>query len=293
MNDFSSMEPQKRPTPDPAEHNAYFPSPFTLAQWTAPKSNLSGASYPIPYRGDKNRILVIATDERYLLTESGALFSTGNHPIETLLPLYHLDKAGFVADFATLSGNPVKFEMWAMPRKDEEIGALFNKYLPQIKKPAKLADIVSTLDADSPYAALFIPGGHGALIGLPNSEDVKKALQWAMTHDKHIISLCHGPAAFLSAATGENKDNFLFKGYRICAFPDAMDKLTPSLGYMPGHLPIYQCERLSALGVEILNQDVTGRCHQDRKLITGDSPLAANTLGQLAAGALLMELGLA
>lgn len=35
----------------------------------------------------------------------------------------------------------------------------------------------------------------------------------------------------------------------------------------------------------MLNDDVTGRVHhQDRTLLTGDSPLASNNLGLLAAG---------
>lgn len=50
-------------------------------------------------------------------------------------------------------------------------------------------------------------------------------------------------------------------------------------------------ERLRALGVEILNTGITGQCHQDRKLITGDSPLASNKLGKLAADALLRDTG--
>ena len=54
-----------------------------------------------------------------------------------------------------------------------------------------------------------------------------------------------------------------------------------------------RAEKLAAelreLGVEILNTDITGQCHQDRRLITGDSPLASNNIGKLAAEALLQE----
>ena len=43
------------------------------------------------------------------------------------------------------------------------------------------------------------------------------------------------------------------------------------------------------MGLEIVNSDIKGRVHQDRKVLTGDSPFAANALGQLAAKALLDE----
>ncbi|MFJ2063412.1 hypothetical protein ACIOIM_10390 [Streptomyces albidoflavus] len=37
----------------------------------------------------------------------------------------------------------------------------------------------------------------------------------------------------------------------------------------------------------ILDSDITGQTHQDRKLLTGGSPPAANALGLLAADALV------
>lgn len=272
----------KQPQRDPAEENAFFPSPYSLSQFTAPKSDLDGADYPNPYKGDK-KILMIGADERYLLTDNGSFFSTGNHPVETLLPMYHLDKAGFSIDVATVSGNPVKFEYWAMPSEDEEVKRFFGSYHDQFKQPLKLASVVEGgLDN---YAAIFIPGGHGALIGLPESQDVRDALEWASKQDRFVISLCHGPAAFLAASGSD-----IYRGYKICAFPDSLDATTPDIGYMPGHLTWKFGEKLKALGFEIINDDISGAVHQDRKLITGDSPLAGNALGKLAAQAMLKEL---
>ncbi len=278
----------KRPRPDPAEDNAFFPSPYSLSQFTAPKSNLSGADYPHPYKGGRWKILMVGADERYLLTDNGTMFSTGNHPVETLLPMYHLDKAGFAFDVATLSGNPVKFELWAMPSEDTEVKGLFAKYRDQFKKPLKLSEVIETkLGDNSDYIAVFIPGGHGALIGLPEDKDMKTVLEWAAARDKFMISLCHGPAAFLAAGIGKTKDSYIYKGYKICAFPDDLDAKTPDIGYMPGHLTWKFGEKLKALGFEILNKDISGATHQDRKMLTGDSPLAGNALGKLAADVLL------
>lgn len=276
-----SDQTARKPQPDPAERNAFFPSSYSLSQFTSPKSDLSGADYPTPYTGGK-KILMIGADERYLLTDNGTFFSTGNHPVETLLPMYHLDKAGFAFDVATVSGHPVKFEFWAMPSEDEAVNGFFDKYHPQFQKPLKLADVVAGgLDT---YAAIFIPGGHGALIGIPESKDVGDALKWAAANDKFVISLCHGPAGFLAVG-----DSDIYRGYKICAFPDAMDAQTPDIGYMPGHLTWKFGEKLKALGFEIINDNISGAVHRDRKLLTGDSPLAGNNLGKLAAQTLLNE----
>ena len=283
----TAQSDDKRPTPDPAEDNAFFPSSYSLSQFTAPKSDLSGADYPSPYTGGRWKVLVVGADERYLMTDNGTMFSTGNHPVETLLPMYHLDKAGFAFDIATLSGNPVKFEFWAMPSEDEEVKGLFSKYRDQFKQPLKLADVVKdALGEDSDYIGVFIPGGHGALIGLPESDDMKAVLEWALANDKFIISLCHGPAAFLAAKGGPS-----FSGYTICAFPDALDAQTPDMGYMPGHLTWKFGEQLTSMGFEIVNDNISGETCQDRKMLTGDSPLAGNALGKLAAKALLDAVG--
>ena len=277
-----------RPSPDPAEDNAFFPSPYSLGEFTSPISDLSGADYPDPYKGGRWKILVIGADERYLPTDNGTMFSTGNHPVETLLPMIHLDRAGFDIDVATLSGNPVKFEYWAMPREDKAVMGFFAQYRDKFRRPLKLADIVeSALGPDSDYIAVFIPGGHGALIGLPESEDLKAVLEWADAEGRFVISLCHGPAALLAVGVGKDGRKSIYDGYRICAFPDAIDAQTPDIGYMPGHLTWKFGEELVKLGITIVNDGISGETLRDRQLITGDSPLAGNALGQAAAAALL------
>lgn len=280
----------KEPRPDTAEQNAYFPSPYSLTQYTAPKTDFDGANYANPYTG-KLKILVIATDERYVIMKNGKMFSTGNHPVETLLPMFHMHNAGFEIDVATLSGNPVKFEMWAMPNEDEAVLNFYRQYLPQFKKPMKLADVLKdNFSNGSPYIGVFIPGGHGALAGIPHSREVKQVLKWAMDNDRYVITLCHGPAGLLAAGVDENAEDYIYKGYKICVFPDALDEgPNISIGYIPGKLEWLVAENLEKLGVEVLNEGITGQCHQDRKLITGDSPLASNNLGRMAAEALLKE----
>lgn len=277
-----SDDKSKHPKADPAEENAFFPSDYSLSQFTSPVSDLSGADYPERHIGGK-KVLVIAADERYLMTDSGSLFSTGNHPVETLLPMYHLHAAGFDFDIATVSGHMAKFEYWAMPHQDEKLVPFFSKYQKMFQNPLKLSDVVDGLSEDSEYAAVFIPGGHGALIGLPESLEVAETIRWFMGTDRFVISICHGPAAFLSLRNGDNP----LKGYSICAFPDAADKQTPDIGYMPGHLTWYFGEALLNMGINIVNDDIKGSVHKDRKVLTGDSPFAANALGQLAAKELL------
>ena len=124
------------------------------------------------------------------------------------------------------------------------------------------------------------------MIGLPENNDLNKLIQWSHKKDLFMLAICHGPAVLL-AANLNNKDSFIYKGYKIAAFPDAVDKQTPMIGYMPGHMPWKFGEKLNELGVEIINKKADKTCHIDRKLITGASPQAANDFGKLSATELL------
>ena len=276
-----------QPVKDRAEHNAYFPSDYSLSIYTSPVTNFDGFKFENTYRGEKNKILMIASDERYLQMSNGKYFSTGNHPVETLLPMLHMDAAGFEIDIVTLSGNSVKLEMWAMPEKDENVMKLYNKYIEKFENPVKLDRILENITSEnSPYLGVFIPGGHGAMINLPESSEVKEVLKWAIKENKKIITLCHGPAVLISGNIDESE--FLFKNYEMTVFPDSIDEgANQEIGYIPGKLKWLLAEKLESLGAKIVNEAISGQVHIDRNLITGDSPLAANQLGIVAVDELL------
>ncbi|KOV74597.1 chaperone protein HchA [Streptomyces sp. AS58] len=275
------------PTPDPAEDNAFFPSPYSLTKYVSAKTNFDGVKHKGAYTGGRWKVLMIAAGERYVLLENGRMFSTGNHPVEMLLPIHHLMEAGFGVDVATLEGYPAKLELWAMPHEDEAVMGAYEALKPKLKEPLRLSDVVAgELGDDSDYIAVFIPGGHGAVVGLPTSVSVGRTLDWALANGKFVITLCHGPAALLAATLG--KDESPFKGYSVCVFPDALDE-GPNLeiGYLPGRLPWLVADLLGKQGLNVVNDDMTGRTIRDRQLLTGDSPLASHSLGLLAADTLL------
>lgn len=270
-------------------NQVYSPSKTALKVAVKNKTDYDNTSYDNAYKGNDLKILIIGTEEDRLTMENGKIFLTGNHPVELFVPMLHWQKAGFSFDFATPSGKEMKLEQWAMPIDDTAVMKLYSENKNKIENPLNLNDLVKTLDKNSNYAAIFIPGGHGAVLGLPFNSDVKKVLHWAQNENKYIISICHGPAALLAANNDEDENNFIFKEYEIASFPDSMDKLMPGMGYLPGQMPWFFGKELEKLGVTIINNLATGNVHQDRKLITGDSPLAANKLGKLSTTLLLEE----
>jgi len=205
------------------------------------------------------------------------------------LPMLHLRNAGFEFEIATPTGKPVVFEMWAMPREDKEVVGIYEELKSEFDQPKSLQDVVQGFrDEIGSYAAVFIPGGHGAMLGLPKDPNVGDILRWAHDNDVFTISLCHGPGSFL--ATALEGHEFLYSGYKMAVFPDSLDKMTPKIGYMPGHMPWRLGKKLTELGAKIVNTKGDKTCCVDRRLITGASPLASNELGRLAATTLLEHL---
>ncbi len=264
---------------------SYSPSKLALKLGTVSKTDYENISYE-KYQGKKSKILVIFTEQKNIKMQNGKLFSTGNHPIEALLPMLHLKNAGFDFEIATPTGKPVVFEMWAFPDKDDHVKAIFDEYQSSFKKPKKLQDFVNDSLTDvASYAAVFVPGGHGSMLGIPESENVGKVLNWAHQNDLFTISLCHGPGSFLT--TTLNNGEFIYEGYNMAVFPDSVDKMTPKIGYLPGEMPWGLSEKMKSLGVNLANTKSDKTVCLDRKLITGASPLASNELGKLAAQTLL------
>ena len=275
--------------PTSTEDGAFSPSPLALKLATSSTTDFDNTSYENKYTGNK-KVLMICTEERNMTMANGKKFSTGNHPVEMMLPMLHLRNAGFDIDIVTPTGKPVQIEMWAMPEEDEDVKTIYSEYKQQFENPKNLSDFVeNAMDNNSDYIAIYIPGGHGAMLGLPENKDLNKLIHWSNDKDLFMLAICHGPAALLAANLDSDKDSFVFKGYKIAAFPDAVDEQTPMIGYMPGEMPWKFGEKLNKLGVTIINQEADNTCYVDRKLITGASPLAANDFGKLAATELLKE----
>lgn len=277
------------PTPE-TDGPGVIPSPLGLFLAVDKKSGYQPADFGgRSYAGDK-KVLVLCTEGRHFQMTNGVLFSTGHNVQETAVPLMHLVAAGFDFDVVTPTGAPAILEDWSVPRKDEAVLAFMAAHQEAFDQPLSLADLVAQkgLDDESSYAALFIPGGHGAMVGLPDDENVGRLIRWVHDSGRYLVAVCHGPAALM--ATTKNGDGpHPYTGYELCAFPDSIDKQSPMIGYLPGTMPWFQCERLEQQGMRIVNTGTDGATHIDRKLYTGDSPKACDALGKMIASALLDE----
>ena len=92
--------------PTKTANGTYSPSPLALKLATSATTNFDSTTYENKYTGNK-KVLMICTEERNMTMANGKKFSTGNHPVEMLLPVLHLKNAGFDVDVVTPTGKPV------------------------------------------------------------------------------------------------------------------------------------------------------------------------------------------
>lgn len=260
-----------------AEKPSFAPSALSLS--SSKLTEFAELTFARRYAGDK-RILVLGTSQFLLPCVNGTFFNTGHHSTETLLPMYHLDKAGFEFDIATADGAPLALEEWTFPLAvgyEAELRQMQDKVREKLARPLRFEDVPEALDS---YAAVFLPGGHGPLIDMHTHASLGRLLRSAHERGVTTVSLCHGPSGLRAAAVdGE----FPYRGYKICVFPDSMDRLSPKLGYLPGRLAEeYQCEaKLAALGCLVQNRKMDDSVVVDRELVTGASQLAAQKTAEV------------
>ena len=163
---------------------SYEPSPFAMAIAVKSTTDYKPAKfeYKRPLNASSAKVLVVCTDDGKFTMKNGKVFNSGTHPVELLLPLLHFKAAGFGFEFATVSGKPVVVEMWAFPSKDAAIKALYDELKPLMEKPTPLERVEPSLKG---FAGIYLPGGHGAMVNLPDSPALGRLLHAAHKAEVH------------------------------------------------------------------------------------------------------------
>ncbi|MDG2189925.1 MAG: hypothetical protein P8L25_04835 [Paracoccaceae bacterium] len=113
---------------------------------------------------------------------------------------------------------------------------------------------------DGSFLALFIPGGHDAMLRLPDNPNMKKMFHWAHNRTLFKLTINHGPAVLLAAGAG---NSFIYKKYQIAVLSGETNKQTPMVEYLPRPMPWYFSETLNAFAVSLINTKPDASCHLD------------------------------
>lgn len=144
------------------------------------------------------------------------------------------------------------------------------EFMRKLEHTVKLADV----DLDE-FDAINLPGGHGAMFDLPESQDLANALSAMDARGGVIASVCHGPAGVLGATDADGLP--LVAGRRMTGYSWIEEVAAGVSGRVPFNLE----EQLKVLGAEYERAAVPFLPHAiaDGTFISGQNPASAKRVG--------------
>ena len=224
------------------------------------------------------KVLVLLSAAQKIELQEGTYHPTGYHLTELTDVLKEIQEDGYRIEVATPMGQtPVIDPISKRNLSPDQLRIAYTiiDTIPTMNLPLQLDTLCE--EKLMAYSGLFIPGGHGPLVDLNHNVHVKHILEHFHYHQKPTATLCHGPAALLSAT---NDEHWLYEDYTMTCFPKAADKNIEDT-ILSGHLKYYLNEELVGQGATLEAPSQMGTPHTvvDRELITGQDPYASKQLG--------------
>lgn len=223
------------------------------------------------------RVLIVTTSRSTM--KDGSV--TGLWAEDLATPYYALCDSGYAVALASMGGGPIPFDPRSIhgggPQPASVARLLADRTAMQQVQIAARAD---TLEAAG-FDALYLPGGHGCLWDMPNSEALGRLVAAFDAAGKPVAALCHGPAGLLNARRGNGRP--LVAGRRLCAFTVAEEE---RLGTARS-VPFLLAEKLADAGAQLsAGAEFQPHAVRDGNLITGQNPASAGKLSTLLLQAL-------
>jgi putative intracellular protease/amidase len=203
---------------------------------------------------------------------------TGYNLAEVTHPLEKLHKAGIKVEFASILGGNAPLD-GLEDMKDPVIAHYWadTDFRHAISHTLRLDDVDT-----SRYSAIMFAGGHGTMWDFPDSVAAQKAIRDIDAAGGIVSAVCHGPAALVNARRADG--SLLVAGKRVAAFTDGEEEEVQSTHIVPFLLASTLNER-GAHHQNTLNW--SDNVVIDGRLITGQNPQSAASLGEALRDALL------
>jgi len=104
--------------------------------------------------------------------------------------------AGYTITVASPNGGESPIDARSL---EDEVPAEIQATAPLLKETLDLKSI----EDFSAFDAIFMPGGHGTMFDLPQSDALNNALRTLFEANKTVAAVCHGPAGLVSATLSD------------------------------------------------------------------------------------------
>ncbi|WP_308389071.1 type 1 glutamine amidotransferase domain-containing protein [Acidithiobacillus sp. AMEEHan] len=220
----------------------------------------------------------LLSSAQLLRLRNGDTIATGVWAEELLLPWQEFRTAGWPIVFLSPDGKPAQIDPQSLLL--ENLAGDQDKQSSLAHESARLPlmdtlSIASVLPILSAMRGVFIPGGNGPLMDLPDSSEVGRLLHECRRRKLPVATLCHGSAALLARPDpGEDRP---FSGFQVSCFQKLEEEQTSLAGRWPFHLE----EELRGCGFQVISgAPWQAQVVQDRDLFSGQNPASALPLAQ-------------
>lgn len=247
----------------------------------------------------KAKVLVYTSSATQVPHREGGGHKVGVFLGELVEPLEPLIDAGHELVFVspdgracTIDENSFKLSYWKFSRRRLEHAKHYWNKLKALglERPIKLSELLADEKNLESYHALFIPGGHAPMTDVLHknwmeSSDINEETGRLLLHfhqrQKPTSLICHASAALAAAPSVDGQ--WIYSGYQMTCVSMLAEKLVEDMPVFNagGHMPDYPVPMLERKG-GIVKNVFLGRSLvvDDRELMTGQDPYAAEELGQ-------------
>jgi putative intracellular protease/amidase len=196
---------------------------------------------------------------------------------EFTTPYYAFVDAGADVDLASIRGGKAPVD----PRSLE--GEAISS--PSVQRYLKSEQLKHALETTAPleqmatgrYDIVFLPGGHGTMWDLPQSEPLARLVAATLERGDVVAAVCHGPAGLVSARSANGKP--VVEGRRVAGFTNGEERAAGLTDVVPFLLE----SRLRELGGRYESgPDFQPFAVADGKLVTGQNPMSSARVAELA-----------
>jgi putative intracellular protease/amidase len=220
----------------------------------------------------KGQVLMVAT--------SCGSFANSDIPTglwlgELAEPYWVLKDAGYDITIASPNGGAVPIDPASLEGDFKTPEA--ERMLSDDEAKLVLEHTVKLSDVQDPvfYDAIFVPGGHGPVLDLAESDLLADVLSKASAAGKLIAAVCHGPAGLVKAKGSDGQS--LVANREVTGFTNSEEDAVGKTKLVPFLLE----DRLKELGGNFKRtEDWKPLVVTDGNLITGQNPASARPLGE-------------
>lgn len=203
---------------------------------------------------------------------------------ELATPYYAFIDAGVQVDIASVTGGKVPLDPHSLAEPGNNPASVerFMKDTGAMQAIENARHIADVNVAD--YAAIFLPGGHGTMWDLPQSEALAKQMSQAWADGKVLAAVCHGPAGLVNVKDINGKP--LVAGRRVSAFTNTEEDAAGLTAVVPFLLETH----MRSLGAHYESgPDFQPFAVRDGKLVTGQNPASSDDVARLVLEAIQQD----